>query len=222
MALRLNNSFVNPTMDNTIRHRPMRSFWSVLALVGVGSGVWFLFGQLDEDPTNRELPAELVDEPDLYIEEAVITQFREDGTLKYRLSSAQIRHFETDKLTRLYAPELDLYNVANPPWHLASVRGYIREGTTPSGDTEEVVYLRESVTVRQQFEDGRYMNLHSPSLYLYPDRQYVETDQDVMIDTEVGRTLAVGLKADLERGVLKLSSTAEQRVHTIVLPGQFK
>ncbi len=213
---------MNETMDNTIRHRPMRSFWSVLALVGVGSGAWFVFAQFDEDPGTSELPAELRDEPDLYIEEAVITQFREDGTLKYRLTSEQIRHFESDKMTRLHLPELDLYNADNPPWHLASVRGYIREGTTPSGETEEVVYLRESVTVRQQFEDGRYTTLHCSSLYLYPDRQYVETDQDVMIDTEVGRTRAVGLKANLERGLLRLSSTAEQRVHTIVLPGQFK
>ncbi len=200
----------------------MRSVWSVLALVGVAAGIWFLFGQFNETFVNPDLPAELADEPDLYIEGAVITQFRKDGLIKYRLASREIRHFERDKLTRLQTPELDLYNVDTPPWHITSIRGYIRERPLLSGDVEEVVFLRESVTVRQQFTDGRYLSLHSPSLYLYPDRQYAETDQDVMIDTEVGRTLAVGLEAYLERGLLKLSSTAEQRVHTIVLPGQFK
>ena len=213
---------MNETIDSTIRYRPVRSFWSALALAGVVAGLWFLFGQLDEVPAEPELLAQLVDEPDLYIEEAIITQFRKDGALKYRLESQEIRHFELDRVTYLQAPELTLYSVENPPWHLASEHGDIHQSLTLAGDAEEVVALRESVTVRQQFADGRYTSLYASSLDLYPDRQYAETDQSVMIDTEVGRTLAVGLEAYLERGLLKFSSTAEQRVHTIVLPGQFK
>ena len=213
---------MNETIDSTIRYRPARSFWSALALAGVVAGFWFLFGQFDEVPADPELPVELVGEPDLYIEEAIITQFRRDGALKYRLQSQEIRHFELDMVTYLQAPELTLYGVENPPWHLASEHGDIHQSLTRSGDTEEVVTLRESVTVRQRFADGRYTSLYASSLDLYPDRQYAETDQSVMIDTEVGRTLAVGLQAHLERGLLMFSSSTEQRVHTIVLPGQFK
>ncbi|MCZ6618242.1 MAG: LPS export ABC transporter periplasmic protein LptC [Gammaproteobacteria bacterium] len=213
---------MNESSDNHARNRPTRSFWSMLALAGVVAGIWFLAGRFDEGPGRQVLPAELADEPDLYMEEAIITQFRKDGALKYRLAAREIRHFEPEKVTRLLAPELTLYSLENPPWHLASVRGNIRQNSTRSGDAEEVVQLRELVTVRQEFADGRYMNLHGASLDLYPDRQYAETDQDVMIDTQVGRTRAVGLEAYLERGLIKLSSTAQQRVHTIVLPGQFK
>ena len=212
---------MSETPDN-VRYRHSRSIWSVLALAGVAAGGWFLFGQFNETPTNTDLPAELADEPDLYIEGAVITQFREDGAPKYRLASELIRHFDLDKLTYLQAPVLTLYSRDNPPWHLESLHGHIRQRPTQSGGTEEVVYLKESVAVRQQFDDGRHTSLYTPSLDLYPDRQYAETDQDVMIDTDVGRTLAVGLEAYLERGLLKFSSTADQRVHTIVLPGQFK
>ena len=43
-----------------------------------------------------------------------------------------------------------------------------------------------------------------------------------MIDTEVGRTKAAGMRANLESGVLSLISAQHQRVHTIVLPEQFK
>ena len=64
--------------------------------------------------------------------------------------------------------------------------------------------------------------MRSPSIVLYPDRQYAETDQDVMIDTAVGRTQAAGMKGELQRGLLNLYSKPEQRVHTIVLPNQFK
>ena len=64
--------------------------------------------------------------------------------------------------------------------------------------------------------------MSSPQLYIYPDRQYAETDQAVMIDTNAGRTKAVGLAAYLDRSVLELSSNETQRVHSIVLPYQFK
>jgi hypothetical protein len=43
-----------------------------------------------------------------------------------------------------------------------------------------------------------------------------------MIDTNAGRTRAIGLTADLDAGLLKLSSDRKERVHTIVLPGQFR
>ena len=66
------------------------------------------------------------------------------------------------------------------------------------------------------------MTIRSPAFYIYPERQYAETDEDVMIDTEVGRTSAHGMEGDLARGLLKLFSNTDARVHTIVLPDQFK
>ena len=213
---------MSETLKSARATRPLRSFWSAVALCGLASGVWFIFEQFHETPIDRALPPELADEPDLYIEDAIISQFRADGKLKYRLASQEIRHFELDQVTRMRAPELTLYNLDSPPWNIVSEHGDIRQRPTHSGDTEEVVLLRESVSVKQQFEDGRHTILYAPSLDLYPDRQYAETSQDVMIDTEVGRTLAVGLEAHLARGLLTLSSTVDQRVHTIVLPGQFK
>jgi hypothetical protein len=43
-----------------------------------------------------------------------------------------------------------------------------------------------------------------------------------MIATHAGSTTAAGLSGDLEAGRVKLSSRKNERVHTIVLPGQFK
>ena len=171
--------------------------------------------------SEQTLPEELEGEPDLYMRDALITQFKGDGGIKYKLASAQIRHFENDRMTRLSSPELALYTPSAPPWEISSDYGYIRQ---PQGapTAEEVVFLRENVELLQRYDDGRRLRLRSESLYLYPDRQFAETNQDVMIDTDVGRTKAIGLKGDLQHGLLNLSSTASQRVHTIVLPGQFK
>jgi lipopolysaccharide export system protein LptC len=172
--------------------------------------------------TPRELPPELEDEPDLYMQTVTITQYQEDGTVRYQLSADQIRHFEGDQLTRLVAPDLSLYNHPEPPWEIASDRGYIRKRPNSAGVEEEVVYLRDNVVLYKARSSGETMTIRSPAFYIYPERQYAETDEDVMIDTEVGRTSAHGMQGELARGLLKLFSSDDSRVHTIVLPDQFK
>ncbi len=172
--------------------------------------------------TPRDLPPELADEPDIYMQNATITQYRADGLIQYRLSSAQIRHFEAEKLTRLIEPDLSLYNHPEPPWQATSERGYIRRRTNDAGVEEEVVFLRDNVVLHKSRNVGEEITMRSPAFYIYPERQYAETDQDVIIDTEVGRTSAHGLQGDLKRGLLKLFSNTDAPVHTIILPQQFK
>jgi lipopolysaccharide export system protein LptC len=199
------------------RARLLLAIGSAAALLGA-----LLFATQSGSITpTRDLPEALIGEPDLYMRDAVITQFEDTGRMKYQLASLQIRHFEDDQLTRLAAPDLSLYNPPQPPWRVTSDHGCIRQAKEqqPSG---EVVFLRENVELHQQYPDGRHLRMRSPALYLYPDRQYAETDQAVMIDTDVGRTRAVGLKGDLQRGLLNLFSSGDQRVHTIILQGQFK
>lgn len=199
-------------------------YWRALAGAALGGALFAvlglsLFSSASKSP--REFPEELRGEPDLYMRDALITEFDADGSMKYQLASQQIRHFEIDQLTRLTNPKLSLYNPTQPPWQISSEHGYIRE-TQSFQAREEVVFLRENVELKQVYADGRHLRLRSPALYLYPEREFAETDQDVMIDTDVGRTKAVGLKGDLQRGSLNLFSSAAQRVHTIVLPNQFK
>ncbi len=196
----------------------------VVVAVIVGAAV-VSFIMLGGDATSdfiQETPEELEEAPDLHLETAHIRQFRADGALKYELDAKQIRHFERESLTRMIEPHLNLQQESGAPWLLASNYGYIRSRQTPAGGMEEVVYMRENVVIEQRRADGSFVRLETPSIYLYPDRQYAETTQDVMIDTDVGRTRAVGLQGQLERGLLHLSSNEDQRVHTIVLQGQFK
>jgi LPS export ABC transporter protein LptC len=173
-------------------------------------------------PEPLELPAELLGEPDLYMEDAIITQYQPDGTMKYQLASHQIRHFERDNLTRLTAPRLTLHSQTQPPWTVESDHGYVRRRTNHLGDSEETVFLRRNVKLEQRYDDGRHLRLESPSLYIFPDAQYAETDQNVIVDSDISRTMGVGLQGNLQHGVLKLFSSEQQRVHTIVLPEQFK
>lgn len=161
-------------------------------------------------------------DPDLELEGAIITQFRKSGALKYRLESPRIRRFERELRTELELPDLVLHNDPDPPWHISAIRGLIRNRKNSAGSLEEEVYLEEHVVLTQDHPDGRRFRLDSPSLTLYPDRQYAETARDVIVDTHAGRTIAVGLKGDLEKGLFHLFSDVDQRVHTILQRDQFK
>ena len=171
-----------------------------------------------DEPSTEVLFSEV---PDLYMEDAIITQYQGDGTLKYELVSTRIRHFEDRNLTRLDTPDLQMHQTDNPPWSARADEGEIKYQATSEDTQEEVVYLRHNVFL-EQARGERFISMSSEDLTIYPERRYAETDQAVMIDTNAGRTKAVGLAADLERSVLHLASSESQRVHTIVLPFQFK
>lgn len=196
--------------------------WNWLLLLFGCVAIVFLLR--DTDPAEIEVPPSEVlssGEPDLYMEDAVVTQYQGDGSLKYELASTRIRHFKDRNLTQLDDPDLQMHQTDNPPWTARADEGEIRYQATEEDVQEEVFYLHQNVFL-EQARGERFISLRSDDLTIYPDRRYAETDQAVMIDTNAGRTKAVGLAADLERSVLKLSSNETQRVHSIVLPFQFK
>ena len=172
-----------------------------------------------QEPRSDEI---IVNEPDVYGADISFNQLLPDGSLHYSLQAQAIRQFNSEDLTRLAQPQLHLLNKLQPPWDIASSHGYIRKRLDSDGNPEEVVYLRKDVKLIQNHPVNGQVTLRSEAFYIYPDRQYAETDLDVMIDTDVGRTHAAGMKADLQSGLLTLSSNNAQRVHTIVLPEQFK
>ena len=161
-------------------------------------------------------------EPDLLIEDAVIRQYRETGAIRYLLRSPLIEHFEPDALTHLTDPDLTLHDEPEPPWQVTARRGVIRNASQGNRAGNEEVELIGDVQMLQVFDDGRRYDLRTPSITIFPAREYAETDQNVMITTHAGRTKAVGLQGSLDEGLLKMFSSDEQRVHTIILPQQFK
>lgn len=56
--------------------------------------------------------------------------------------------------------------------------------------------------------------VRTEELTVHPEPRYAETNRDVMIETEAGRTFAQGLKADLERRILNFQADADGPVHT--------
>lgn len=218
----------------------------VLLAVGLLLLAFYLAPWRGAVPPNP-LPPELAGEPDIYMESAVINQFQDDGTLQYRLAAQQVRSFDADRHTELIDPNLSLHSPTAPPWRVSARRGDLhglRDGTEAlssprcdkpptsknqpvrreagatcsMGAQEGVLLLSGEVVLHQTDPERGFTTVRTAELTIHPEPRYAETEQDVMIETEAGRTFAQGLKADLERRILNLQADADGPVHTIVLP----
>jgi lipopolysaccharide export system protein LptC len=189
----------------------------VLCIVGAGLLI------RDRDPTRGTgalLFPEVGEGPDVYLEQAALRQYAANGALQYRLRSDEVRFFEFEGVTRLRAPELLLFEGGGHPWRIRAELGTIQRAD-PEDESGDVVLLRNDVVLDQPQRPDP-LRLTTSELTLFPDRQYAETDQAVIIDGRIGRTMAAGLKGDLEGGILQLESAPGRPVQTILLPDQFK
>jgi len=196
-------------------------FWAsgvaLVALIAVGT--LFLVRTIGTGSDERE-SAQARGEPDVRMEGALMRQFGTDGAVDFALTSPEIRFFRDEGRAEMTQPDLTLYQRDRTAWQVRAASGSLH-GEVVGGRGEAEVRLQDDVLL-QPLEGPRRGRLTTQSLSLYPDRQYAATVLPVIIDGEGGRTAAAGLEGDLQGGVLKLFSSADQPVQTILLPGQFK
>lgn len=205
-------------LQDPARH-PVNRTWIMLILLLVAAGIALLVIERRVVPPVPPIEAPQ-GEPDFFMEGARISQFGPAGSLQYRLAAREIRHFEAEGVTHMLEPQLTLHHEDDPPWLVSARLGTILRAEI--GDTAEQIELRDDVVLEHTLRDGERVSLTTRTLRLYPDRQYAETDQDVTIATQVGRTTATGLKGDFRLGTIILLSTGDEPVHTILEPEHFR
>jgi lipopolysaccharide export system protein LptC len=193
------------------------ALWLIATLASLALFIWLV--SLDSSRPDDAVPLEGAAAPDLRMQRATVTQYGDDGTLRYQLQATEIRHFEADAITQLNSPTLTLSRTPQSSWMASARHGTVEHASGADIGADEVVTLRDDVHLiardsRQNFE------LTCSRLYIYPARRFAETDEPVIIDAASGRTTAAGLSGDLDSGLLKLASSATQRVKTVVLPGE--
>lgn len=152
--------------------------------------------------------------PDIYMEDARITQFDASGAARYRLDAQKISHFPDDERTELVAPTLTMQRADEAPWHIQAERGQVQRDSEAS-NASETVTLESNVILTQQQGD-RAVRLETERLVVKPQLRQATTDARVLIETSTGRTIALGMQGDLNTGRLRLFSAANQRVVTFV------
>lgn len=169
------------------------------------------------------LPPELARQPDAYLEDGTISQFRADGALHYRMQVERATYFDQGRTAEVTAPVVEFFAPSAMPWRIEAASGVIRNVTAPGGATEERADLEGDIVLSQ---DGAYapqLELRTQVLTLYPAREIARGDQAVMIERGVGsRTVAAGFEADLATSRIQLFSDADRRVHIVLQPTEFR
>lgn len=177
-----------------------------------GATNWLLDQNVTEPPT-RELSRE---DPDFFMINASITHFDNAGTVQHKLRASRFTHFPVDDITTLEDPDLDLFS-DNGPWNIASRKGRLFPKSTHEQD---LVELWGHVVAARESGDGKFTNIQTDSLFIYPEHDYAETEDKVHIDDNSSRTTAAGMEAWLETGQFRFFSRSRERVNTVLEPGQ--
>ena len=194
--------------------------WAAIA-VAIGAFVALTLYIGPGDIRTPSLPPELARQPDAYLEDATITQFRADGTLHYRMRIDRATYFDQGGTAQLARPVVDFFAPPSPPWRIEAAAGEVRQVATGEG-TEERADLAGDVVLSQVAADGTRTELRTPALRLYPSRELIRGSQPVMIERGSGnRTTAAGFEADLSSGRIRLFSDADRRVSIVVQPTEF-
>jgi|TARA_B110000263_G_scaffold241934_1_gene246793 lipopolysaccharide export system protein LptC len=152
---------------------------------------------------------------DLYMLDATIKQFSDDGKLHHELSAQRFTHFPLTDWTTLVSPNIVLFSDDAIPWAITAEQGRM---ITNSSFREEVVELWGNVLAVKQNPDGSFVNIQTQELTVYPERDYAETDKKVYIDDNSGRTTAAAMQASFVEGKFSFSSGALDRVRTLFIP----
>ncbi|MEM7096867.1 MAG: LPS export ABC transporter periplasmic protein LptC [Pseudomonadota bacterium] len=199
----------------------------ILLVGAIVIGVAILFSE--ESPRGDDaVQADDADfEADLVASGVEYDQLNPDGTLNYKLIADSIVQYpEADQArsehTDLVEPKFQLNSPDEPPWNINARQGKLARAEDPQKPGEEVLFLEDDVVMVQSHPERGNLRISSDSFAIYPHREYAQTDEAVIIDSEFGRTEAAGMKANLTTGLLKLVSENGRRVHTLVLPENFK
>ena len=195
---------------------------TLLVLIVAGFGALALLMRPGEGAASG-LPPALAEEPDLYLEDGVVTQYRADGSLDYRLAASRISQFEQprqpgDRLAVLVEPRLALYREDAPPWQVQAAEGTLRQAPATAGGEERVDLRGDVRLVQAAAGEGEVREVRTEALTIYPARQQASTDASVVLLAALGRASAAGLEADLGSGQLTLRSGIGQRVSIVVDP----
>ena len=171
---------------------------------------------VDRDSDMESPPLMARNDPDIYMKNASITQYSDQGERHHKIVAERFTHFPLTNITTLKVPNVTLFSSQdNDPWDIEAEHGRLLPKVQIR---EQILELWDQVLAIQKDENGAIITIRTASLTVYPGEDYAETDQTVFIDNNNGRTTAAGMKAYFDEGRFVFFSDNSERVQTTLLP----
>jgi LPS export ABC transporter protein LptC len=201
--------------------RSWSRFLGYVAAIAIIAGAYYI-GRSGRGDNGADAAAVPAPDPGYAAREAVVVETGFDGRERYRLNAAVIRQQMDSSVIDLESLEMDYHPGAqervagesadprnsNEKWHLKSDRGQVRA----NGDD---VQLDGNVLVTGQAPGtGAPITLSTETMRINTPTEFIETDAPVRLRWSGHQLDAVGMRADLKAGTLRL----ESKVHGAFSP----
>ena len=154
------------------------------------------------EPASEETPPA---RPGYYLTGVDLEEFGADGKLRISLQSISANEDPQTGVVRLSDVAVDYYAEDGQPWHLTS-----EQARVPPGG--RVVEFEGDVRLAgRPGEDPRVAQLHTARLSLDTVGEVAETKSPVELAIATHRVHALGMRADLKAGTLRLESDVNGR-----------
>lgn len=114
-------------------------------------------------------------DPDYIMNNFVTTQTDINGSLRYKLAAAEMKHFPDNDTTELQRPRYTQYTVGKPYAQAESLRGHV------SSNGEQVQLIDKVRITRHAFAGKGEMTMDTDYLNILPNQDLVKTDYPVVI-----------------------------------------
>jgi LPS export ABC transporter protein LptC len=199
-------------IESLKQNRTLRSR-TLMGLLAVFIASVLLNRTVDLDHQIETAPA-LLNEPDLFMTQASISQINEEGHLTSKISADRFTHYPLTDVTTLELPRVALYTPnLTGPWTISSTKGRL---LGVSVYRKQSVELWSTVRAEKSNPDGSTTTFITDALNVYPSENVAESDSPVTIFTGDTQTQAAKLRANFDQDTFLFNSNASQRVVTTI------
>ena len=199
-------------IESLKQNRTLRSR-TLMGLLAVFIASVLLNRTVDLDHQIETAPA-LLNEPDLFMTQASISQINEEGHLTSKISADRFTHYPLTDVTTLELPRVALYTPnLTGPWTISSTKGRL---LGVSVYRKQSVELWSTVRAEKSTPDGSTTTFITDALNVYPSENVAESDSPVTIFTGDTQTQAAKLRANFDQDTFLFNSNASQRVVTTI------
>ena len=129
---------------------------------------------------------------DSFINHANIINYDKLGKQKNVIIAEKLLHYPGDIDSELIKPDITLFRLQGSPIVITADHGFTNQQGT------RIILTGHVIITRENSQDNQFFQLKSPTLTIWPNKEFVETDKDVLITTENSTINSVGMKAYLD------------------------
>ena len=143
---------------------------------------------------------EIADNYDAFATEIISTQFSDQGTKRYELSSPRLNHYKTNNQTHVDSPMLYLFNKQHDSWLITAQYATALQGK------EKIEFVKNVDISGAGTSNHKNTQLLTEKISYYPDKNAANTALPVTIVQPGSIIRATGMEVEFNAGTIHLLS----------------